>query len=259
MYPFVTFSLLGQKLILSSYNILTGIGLIIALLILEHQLKLWSGNIKENNNIYYACIAGLFSALIGSHLFDAILHQRSLYDGILQSNNQLRGFTFYGGLIAGIACGSIILKILDIALSKALNLVTPSIIFGHSLGRIGCYLAGCCYGKIIQIGQLSIRVPTQLIESIFLFLLGIVIINWAPFKKRFFLYILTYGFFRFFLEFLRGDDRGYLLLTWLSPSQIVSICLIIIGITYHLIQSHQNFISNFLFVLHIRHSHRLAK
>ena len=249
MYPFINLSFWGQDLILSSYNIMAGIGLILAILILEYQLSVWSDSAEENNKIYCVSIAALFIALTSAYFFDALVHERSFYDGILQFKNQhsIHGFTFYGGFLGGISCGMVMLKIYRISKLKALNIVTPSIIFAHAVGRIGCFLSGCCYGRNFQIGHFSLKAPTQLMESFFLFLLGLIIIKWIQTKNRFFLYIICYGMFRFLVDFLRGDDRGTLIVTWLAPSQVVSIGLILAGVTFYLIQNYQNYFSIYSF------------
>ena len=214
-----------------------------AILILENQLSRYGQDVKKDYCIFYASIAGFMFSLFSSYLFDTLVHKRSLYAGILQFKGQfnVHGFTFFGGLFGGIIFGALIMRIYGINLARALNILTPSIIFGHAVGRIGCFLGGCCYGKVIQIGNLSIKLPVQLIESFFLILLGLGIFKLTKFKNRFFVYISSYGLFRFIVEFLRDDDRGYIIITWLSPSQIISLGILIIGVFIYWIRRNRNY------------------
>ena len=116
-----------------------------------------------------------------------------------------------------------------------------SIVLAHAFGRIGCLFAGCCYGKITDMwygiqmyehGVLEKRIPTQLIEAIYLFLL-FTLLQYILIKrnnrKTPAIYMIMYGIFRFFIEFLRDDNRGSLGSSILSPSQLISIVLVVAG------------------------------
>ena len=144
------------------------------------------------------------------------------------------GFVFYGGLI-----GALFFLIVFQFYKRNLNAdklwpMVPALVFGHSIGRIGCFLAGCCYGKetswpwgVEHAGHLVH--PTQLYEATFLFCLGLYFLRSKLSKSRLItFYFLSYGVFRFFIELLRGDElRGQ----WglLTPSQWISIFLIGLG------------------------------
>lgn len=116
---------------------------------------------------------------------------------------------------------------------------------GHCLGRIGCFLGGCCFGKptdrpfgvVFPPGSLPYELygeevavhPTQLYEAAFLFVLFFILF----FVGKNFelpLYLSLYGIGRFIIEFFRNDDRGALFGSLLSPAQIVSCFLIVAGI-----------------------------
>jgi phosphatidylglycerol---prolipoprotein diacylglyceryl transferase len=145
------------------------------------------------------------------------------------------GFVFYGGLLGG-ACFLLLLKIArqNITLNHLWPML-PALTLGHAVGRVGCLLAGCCYGEVTD-GWWGIylhgsdRHPTQLLEATGLLMLGIFL--WKSQRSRFdllIIYLSSYGLMRFSLEFLRGDSiRGQ----WgsLSPSQWVSISLIFLAL-----------------------------
>ena len=156
------------------------------------------------------------------------LGAKSLF--ILTSNQNINflsggGFVFYGGLIGGlVGCLLLRLKTFEI------NLLIPGLTVAHAIGRLGCFVVGCCHGKICPLPQID-HYPTQLFEAIFLLVLGSFYFKQAyEFKikeKRIWLdYLFLYAVFRFFNEFLRGDlIRG--MQFGLSTSQWISIALIL--------------------------------
>ena len=109
---------------------------------------------------------------------------------------------------------------------------------GHGFGRIGCLMAGCCHGLPSEHGiyfpELGYKaIPTQLYEAIFLFILAAVLWRLVTRTRGISpaVYFIAYGVFRFTLEFWRGDDRGKTVIDFLTPSQLVSVLLVITGIT----------------------------
>lgn len=144
------------------------------------------------------------------------------------------GFVFYGGLI-----GALIFLSLMLAMNKDLTLeklwpLLPALAVGHGIGRIGCLLAGCCFGEttdalwgIVLHGHK--RHPTQVIEALGLFLLGFYLLRAKASRAQLVAhYFIGYGLLRLWVEHLRGDIvRG----SWLglSPSQWISGLLLIFG------------------------------
>ncbi len=137
------------------------------------------------------------------------------------------GLVFYGGFIAALITAIVYVRKKKIAFMRIADIFSPGIAAGHAVGRIGCFFAGCCYGKACDLpwavvfkDPLSLaptgiyRHPTQLYSVagnflIFLFL-------WF-YRKRttyqgqlFWLSVLLYGLVRAFIELFRGDPRGFL-------------------------------------------------
>jgi phosphatidylglycerol:prolipoprotein diacylglycerol transferase len=151
--------------------------------------------------------------------------------------------TFLGGLIGGVVVFLIVYAFMrkryTTRLFEVLSIVPCVITIAHGFGRIGCFFAGCCYGKptdsflgVTFPGHLHAVHPTQLYEAAFLFILfGIFmfLLLKYDFKYNFNVYLIAYGTFRFLLEFVRGDHRGQLL-GFISPSQTWSLCMVLIGI-----------------------------
>jgi phosphatidylglycerol:prolipoprotein diacylglycerol transferase len=122
-------------------------------------------------------------------------------------------------------------------------MATPFCI-AHFFGRLGCFMAGCCFGSptnsilgvTFPIDSLPhnhyheiIKIhPTQLYESAFVLCLFVFFIKFKT-KNQFYIYILTYSIFRFIVEFIRADDRGTVLnQNIFSPSQIISLLTVIL-------------------------------
>ena len=161
------------------------------------------------------------------------------------------GVTFIGGLIGGVVSFLAVYfwkrkqfksKLIDI-----LSIAPCSITVAHGFGRLGCFFAGCCYGITTgtkwdmafpiwnsnwEITGHVYHLPTQLYEAIFLFIIfGIMslLVLKKDFKYNMPVYLIAYGIWRFFLEFIRDDDRGSFIGN-ISPSQFWSIVMLAIGV-----------------------------
>lgn len=151
------------------------------------------------------------------------------------------GLVFWGGLIGGAVwvTWASLRKGFDVGTVG--DILAPGIALGHALGRIGCFFAGCCYGKPTNLCTgvtftnpeslaypLNVRLhPTQLYSSLFLFILsGVLYMKIkSPDSKPasvFGLYILSYGIFRILIEFFRGDFRGDLIAGF-TPTQWIAL------------------------------------
>lgn len=224
---------------LNTYNLLIGIGIISAFLVLFFYCK-----IKNVDFDFYKFITlnGIVSLAVG-FIFASLF--QSLYNYLSNKNNGfiLGGYTFIGGLIGGSICFLIIYfcfsKNYSQKLSSVISIIPCCITIGHAFGRLGCFCAGCCYGVEtdsflgVNFPNLNAKVyPTQLYESLFLFVLFFVfsyLVLKKDYKQNLSLYLILYGVFRFFIEFLRGDERGVFIGS-ITPSQFWCIISVIIGI-----------------------------
>lgn len=151
------------------------------------------------------------------------------------------GFVFYGGLILGSAW--LIFLSLGLKHFKLMDLyfILPALTLGHAIGRIGCFLAGCCYGTQCDLAW-AVKMhghllhPVQLYESFLLF--GLTAILWQQVvnkktKQAWLSYLAGYGLIRIITESFRGDIvRGFY--GPLSTSQWVSVAMITIAIVFAL-------------------------
>lgn len=141
------------------------------------------------------------------------------------------GLAWYGGLILAVISGLVFLRIHKMPVLRTADLMMPYVALGQAIGRIGCFLNGCCYGKptALPIGvvfdpEQGTVLPTQLFESAAMFLVYLILRKRAPSNGRtLFLYLIFYSVFRFFIEFLRGDNM--LTIMGLTFSQAVSVLI----------------------------------
>ena len=204
----------------------------------------------DNEGIIFLLIVSI-GVVAGGHILYSIVNYQMLIKvikniAVINSfNNFLSavyliwgGSVFYGGLLGGILTAVIILKKRP-QYRYLLDIVTPAIPLFHFFGRIGCFLAGCCFGiessfgftydhSIIEEANGINRFPVQLLEALINIILFFILDIFR--RKNFFkqniiyLYLLFYSVARFFLEFLRGDEyRGFVFV--LSTSQIISILI----------------------------------
>ena len=142
------------------------------------------------------------------------------------------GLSWFGGLIFGVIFGAVYLKKKNLAIYKILDLVIPYVALGQAIGRIGCLLNGCCFGKVSEFGLYfdvhnSVLIPTQLYSSLILILIFIVLklLQERPHREGeiFFVYLLVYSLKRFFIEFWRAEHA--LIFLGLTVFQIISIAI----------------------------------
>lgn len=154
------------------------------------------------------------------------------------------GLVFLGGLLAAVPGAFIGCRIVGAPLATAVAPLIPIIPLGHALGRVGCFLAGCCYGKptTLAIGVVYTQsitgvptgiplLPVQLIEaSLLLAIFAVLMVlskRCAPFRLLG-IYALCYAVCRFALETMRYDSiRG--IYGGLSTSQWISLFLLLAG------------------------------
>jgi phosphatidylglycerol---prolipoprotein diacylglyceryl transferase len=160
------------------------------------------------------------------------------------------GGVFYGGLLAGFAVGFWYMRRYRLPVWPVADAMAPGLALGHVVGRLGCLLAGCCYGKpttlpwgvtftdpfaASNVGTpLHVALhPTQLYEAGAEFLILVFLLATEKYWRRrsgwtWWVYILLYGISRFGIEFFRGDPRGFTM--GFSTSQWISMALVPLSI-----------------------------
>lgn len=190
-------------------------------------------------------------AIIGGFLCAKLLYFITIYKDIIENPKLLLnfadGFVVYGGIVGGIVVSYLYCRYHKLNFLDYADLILPAVALAQAFGRIGCFLAGCCYGKVTE-SAMHITfthsqfapndvplIPTQLISSGLDFLNFIALVIIAHFSKKkgqvTAFYLIFYSIGRFILEFFRGDiERGSV--GNLSTSQFISIFILAAGIAF---------------------------
>ena len=222
------------------YGLMIGLGVMAALLLGDYRSKKFGLN---GDHIY----GMTFSAVILGFVAARILFIITEWESFLQNPIQYlagAGFVVYGGIIGGFLTIYGFCKIKKIDMLAYLDLMIPSVALAQGFGRIGCFLAGCCYGRETDsvLGVVftnsdfapnGVKVlPTQLFMAGGDLLLMAILLWYAskrPVRGRTsMLYLILYSIGRFIIEFLRNDDRGTV--GTLSTSQFIAIFTLAAGL-----------------------------
>lgn len=226
-----------------------GIGFIAAYLMTEYRAK------KHQMNTDFVFTLFLTSVVFGM-LGAKLLFYMTMIDEIIANPkvilDEAEGFVVYGGIIGGILAGYVACRIKKQNFWKYFDLVMPAVALAQGFGRIGCLLAGCCYGMETSC-KFSITfqnsdfapnhvalIPTQIYSSILDFLHFGILLYIAQHKKKdgqvAACYLIFYSIGRFVLEFFRGDlIRGSV--GMLSTSQFISLFILVAGIVILAVRS----------------------
>ena len=161
------------SLTVHGYGLMIGIGFILAMLLAEYRAKRLG--LREEAIIDITIIAGV-SGFLGAKLLYVIVE----FDEFIKNPKAVlgsAGFVVYGGIIAGVLCCMLYCKVKKLNFMEYFDLVMPEIALAQGFGRIGCFLAGCCYGRettshfgvIFPVGSQAPAgvklIPTQLISA----------------------------------------------------------------------------------------------
>lgn len=242
MYP-VLFKF--GPLTIHTYGLFVAIGFLLGLGLAVRQAK------KEGIPSYKIVDLGfyiLLSAIIGSRLFFIFINVSHYIKNPLDIFKIWEGgLVFYGGVLFAIPTVIWYAKKNGLGIWSMADVFAPSIAIGHSIGRIGCFAAGCCYGKPAEslpwavtftnpqsLARIGIPLhPTQLYESAGEFINFLILITLRRYKsfdgQLFLTYVLLYSVLRFIVEFFRGDiGRGFIIYN-MSLSQGISILMFLIA------------------------------
>jgi phosphatidylglycerol---prolipoprotein diacylglyceryl transferase len=254
MHP-VLFHIFGKEIY--SYGIMAALGFLAGILTWH-----WLGR-RETRPPGFAADLGfwlLTSGIVGSRIAYVVAnwaHYRAAPLEIIRIDQG--GLIFYGGLILASGALAFFARHHRLPLWHAADFAVPGLAIGHALGRVGCFLNGCCYGRpagdaccgivypaVSEPGRLFAGIPlypVQLIESACLLVIWIVLLFAYPRRKKdggvFALYLVLYPPCRFLLEYLRGDARQ----SWLAidAAQTVSLALFLAGLLLFVFLPRQKF------------------
>ncbi len=216
----------------------------------------------DPNIVFDLAIWVLVSIVIGARIWYVVEHISEYTENPFDIFKIWQGgLVFYGGFLAAVIGGLLFFKIRKLSFTKIGDLVAPSLALGIAIGRIGCFLNGCCYGKVSQrfgitfpargsppayVDQLNQNlikpgaveslpvIPTQLyavFNNILIFTILILLSRKKPFQGfLIWLFFLLYGIQRFIMDFYRYYEGTAKVLKIYTLSQVMSLCVIFVSI-----------------------------
>ncbi len=220
------------------YGLMVAIGFLVAIYVAARRAK---NRGLPSQAIFDLGLYVLVSALFGARIFHFLQH-RSDYSSFWDVFKIWEGgLAYYGGFILAFAVAILYLRSRKLPIARVADIIAPSLILGLGIGRIGCFLAGCCFGKPtslpwgitfperslawIEIGAQKVH-PTQLYSFAGLMAIFIILIAVQRYMKfpgqLFLICVLVYSVHRFLIDFMRyyiPDER----IGSLATSQVMSI------------------------------------
>ncbi|KXK24020.1 MAG: prolipoprotein diacylglyceryl transferase [Bacteroidetes bacterium OLB12] len=233
-----------------TYGFCIAMGALLGFLYMYRQGKKQYGiTFDQSNNLFILLVV---AGVVGGKLF-MIFEDPSLYLSQPKKLFSGSGFVFYGSLLTTIPVMLWYFKKIKVPVLGMLDVMAAVTCIVHGFGRIGCFMAGCCYGlptdgflsvvftsPVCQAEPLNTPLyPTQLFEATFIF--SLLILLFVLKKKKqfdgqlFLIYLMVYAAGRAILELFRGDtERGFLINKVLSNSQFISILVISVALYFYL-------------------------
>lgn len=220
-----------------SYGLMLVIAFVVSTFLAAAQAKREKIDPETIFNLSFTVfISGIIGARILYVLDNLNYYLRSPLEIIML---QKGGLAWFGGLILGSICGILYIKRKNLPVYKIIDLFAPFVALGQAIGRIGCFLNGCCYGKESAFGiyspaQGAVLIPSQLYSALILVVIFVIlrIMQERPHKNGeiFFTYLFFYSIKRFFVEYLRADNP--VIIFGLTLFQILSIAVFILAAAF---------------------------
>ena len=228
-----------------SYGFFIAVGFITGILLAKREARRRDMDPEVIMDLsFYVIIA----AIIGSRLFYVLTTPAQFIRDPLEIFRIWNGgLVFYGGFILALITAVWFINKRNLNLWQVADVIAPSIALGQFFGRIGCFSAGCCYGKTCHLPWAVVfnnpdslaptgdpLHPTQLYHA--LGNLMIFTILWLFRKKArfdgqlFWMYVSIYGTVRATLEIYRDDFRGVVFYNFFSISQVIGLLMAFLGI-----------------------------
>jgi phosphatidylglycerol:prolipoprotein diacylglycerol transferase len=227
-----------------SYFTLISIALIVCIL---YALKRAKPLTEKNTDFFDLAMITIIGVYLGGRIFHIVFENPKFY---LENPIEILkvwkgGFVVYGSLFFGGLFASLFIKFKKMPALQTADIIAPTIVVAMGIGRLACFLTGCCYGKttdsifgiVFPFSRGLALHPTQLYQSLSGFLVWGIVILFETKLKRFYkeglsfsLVLILYPLSRFIIENFRNDFRGVQILT-LSISQFFSLLFVLLGVT----------------------------
>ena len=239
--------ILPDTISIYTYGFMIAIGVFLAYYYTAYHAKRQFGLSYDQTQVMIILI--IIAAVIGGKFFiifedpgTYLTHPKKLLD------NFGSGFVFYGSLIFAIPTVYLFIRHYKLPLLPMLDIIAGTTCIVHGMGRLGCFFAGCCYGKPTDSflgmnfkagNHIDANLhPTQLYSSLLIWSIFI----YLQYKRKrqefqgqlFFTYLILYSIGRSIIEIFRGDEnRGYVFNSPVSNAQLVSIFVLGIAIYFY--------------------------
>lgn len=235
---------------LPTYGVLVATGVIVGLFVAARLSQRQGQDPEKSWNLgIYMVLAGIVGAKVLLIINDFSFYTTHPSEIFNLAFVQAAG-VFYGGVLGALITAVWYMRSNRMPALRTCDAFAPGLALGHSIGRLGCFAAGCCYGKPTShwwgvtftnplaaqyVGTpLNVALqPTQLFESAFE-LLNFFFLLWLYKRKKFEgqiigSYLFLYGIWRYFSEFIRDDpDRGNVF-GIMTGTQFIALCMVVVG------------------------------
>ncbi|MCL6481645.1 MAG: prolipoprotein diacylglyceryl transferase [Firmicutes bacterium] len=249
MHP-VLFQLGGVTLY--TYGVLVALGVLVGLWLARRQAAAAG---LEADRVWNLGIYMVLAALVGAKLWQIVVrweYYAADWRELFRMATLQAAGVFYGGLLAALVVAAVYVRVARLDFLALADVYAAPLALGHAIGRLGCFAAGCCWGKptgaawavtftdpqaaaLVGVPLHQSLHPTQLYEALANFLIFCLL--WPLGRRRqfpgqvFAAYLVLYGLARGGIEIFRGDpDRTLLFDGRLSLMQIVSAALVLLGL-----------------------------
>lgn len=230
------------KLNVYSWGFMLAVAVIIAIIGIS---RLFAREGYKQETAMDIVIATVIAGILGGRIVYVIAYQ---WQEFIQnpammfnvSNGGFSGLVWYGGLLGGFAAFTLFVLKKGLPFWKLTDIFAPFAALGYAIVRIGCFLNGCCYGKVTNsslgvvfpyVDNLT-RHPTQLYGTAFNLLLFIFLISYYQHRRFngqiFLLYLMGYSVYRFVVEFFRETEIMYGMFTM---GQVYTVVLFLLALS----------------------------
>lgn len=256
MYPVLFTIPIFGGVVIHSYGVMVALGFVVAMAwISRESRRLGQNPAQAMDLVFYVILAGI----IGSRVLHVAIAERERFfaNPFIFIRIWEGGLVFYGGLIASVVVSAWYVRRHRMPLLMTFDIFSPGLSLGHAIGRIGCFLAGCCYGRAVgheawfsvvfpprprTFAPTGVPLyPTQLMEvagELIIFSLLVGLRHIQRFEGQIIAtYLMLYAVLRTVVELFRGDaERGYVIDPWLSTSQFISIVMFLCGVALYIVR-----------------------
>jgi len=232
-----------------TYGVFVALGLLTGVILARNRAKQAGIDPQDFLDlVFYTVLAGIIGAR-AFYVIQNFVFYKDNWLGIVKIWEG--GLVFQGGLIFALPVAWALIKKKNLSFWKTFDLLAPYLALGQAFGRIGCFFAGCCYGKCTHLpwavtftdpNTLALPGvplhPVQLYSAMGLFFIFGILTFWRRHQKFIgqlsCLYLIFHSLFRIFIEFFRGDPRAPLFDHYFSLTQGISLIIFFVALCLYL-------------------------